>query len=337
MKKIFAVLLALSMIAVLAVSVSAAAIDHLPSEVAMYSYRVDKPVKVDGILDDCYGEPLWSFSGQDAWDVDALGGAQADYQWNLWPDGYEQNESADAAKKTRFSGYSCWDDKYIYMFIQIDMGDNPFYFNPICEWQGNCLQMNFCPVKGWVDQESRLSWMFSLADAVTPITTSSRGGEWNYKTDSLNYRVLYDGQSIANYEFAMELEKFEMEPVAGNEFYFAMSCNINVADDLNTNDFNGYQVGTGVFNGKGTLGDSHILTTAIRGEEQPAEEPAIEDAPAEEPAETTDTPEVTEEVPEATKPVVAPAKPAKTADVSALMAVLAAISAVGGAVVLKRK
>lgn len=294
MKKVFAIVMALSMIFALAVTSSAT----VPSGDFTVTRTSTTPT-IDGKFDSAegWGSPIISVTGQEMYDYATSSGDKEYIPWAVMEMQYfnRTDGSVEALQAVDFKVYAKWDDAKLYLCYVVS-GLTPFYPNAMGVWYGNSIQFT-------VGQDNRqANWTDKANDpdkdgvydggyvgneytiAIAAGKTKANVTQGTFGTSSASMRgaeiVAKDLSSgstgLQVYEMALPFDKMGIAPEANKSVPFATALNINISPDVIDRDeaegiaypfYNGIQVGKGIFDqAKADIWDSmNLVLTGTMG------------------------------------------------------------------------
>lgn len=297
MKKVFAMVIALSMMLALAITSSAAV-----PESNFTVTRVSTAPTIDGAYSESegWGTPIIDVTGQEMYDYVTGSGEQLYLPWAVMEMPYYQRTdgSVEALQGTTLKVYAKWDDDNLYMCYVVSGLPN-FYVNPTGVWYGNSIQLTFGQdnaTANWSQNahDPDKDGVYDPGYVGNEYTISIKGGG---KTTARVTYGTFNGKSSANmitknspivannyntyqvYEMTLPFSAIGVAPATNKEIPFATALNINMqslAEEETTEggkripypNYNGFQIGKGIFDQmKGDIWDSLrlVLSGSMNG------------------------------------------------------------------------
>ena len=358
MKKIFAMIIAVAMIASLAIAASATVFKKGDTLDVQKGTIVLDGRETDGEYGDYLayvkGSELLAAQQKITAELYDFANGYMNYigSFNGWFEDELYNEW-DWAKEMEMGLKAKYDDEALYVLVTTVYPKSiKFFFNPEVNGTGNCMQFIFAAADNYTGMCVSDTYkdgtdfdMYLCPESASSVAFANYNNDPIYTEDyALDcFKAFYDGVNTFSYELKFEFEPLKITVNPGTvEFYFGAGLMVNTREDCDVAGLATINLGSVVFgawskpnNPDGQRCDIKDYGYGFRllaAEDEPTEpeQPETKDEPTE--------PEQPETKDEPTQPKTEdkPVNP-KTADVSAVMYVLATLSTIGGAIVLKRK
>lgn len=270
MKKVFALVIALSLICAMAVTSSAA----VPLDDFAVT-RVSTVPTIDGSFDaaEGWGSPIIEVTGQEMYDYATSSADKRYLPWAVMEENYvnRTDGSVEAMQGITMKVYAKWDDANLY-FCYVVEGLKDFYPNTVGVWYGNSIQLTLGQddrQANWTDKANDpdkdgiyvggyVGNEYTIAPATGKTRATVTQGKFGSSSASLRGAqiVAVGNPNLQVYEMALPFDKVGISPESNKKIPFATALNINIGPDVIERspetdkpypNYNGFQIGQGIF------------------------------------------------------------------------------------------
>ena len=270
MKKVFALVIALSLICAMAVTSSAA----VPLDDFAIT-RVSTVPTIDGSFDaaEGWGSPIIEVTGQEMYDYATSSADKRYLPWAVMEENYvnRTDGSVEAMQGITMKVYAKWDDTNLYLCYVVE-GLPKFYPNTVGVWYGNSIQLTLGqddrqanwtdkandPDKDGIYDGGYVGNEYTIAIATGKTRSTVTQGKFGSSSASLRGASItaVDHTNFQVYEMALPFDKVGIVPDSNKKIPFATALNINIGPDVIERspepdkpypNYNGFQIGKGIF------------------------------------------------------------------------------------------